>query len=279
MNEFTSPFVPSRLCVLYRPSNSPDEDDAEIKAIQDAGFVYLKRRTEVQPGDLVVGRYSCWPFYRELEEDIKFSGGALLNTTRQHQYIADLGNWIVDLEEMTPLTWNNLQHLPDEGPFIVKGGTNSRKGFWNTLCYAPDKRAAIEIHGKLSNDSLIGQQTIYIRKFEKLHTYTTDVQGMPITKEFRFFVCDGEVLCGGFYWSHYTDDLGCPPPSPDEVSPEFLAKAISRIGRNARAYALDVWIKENGEPIVGEINDLQQSGLSDNKPEVFYPALYKVLSK
>lgn len=258
---------------------SPAEDDAEIEALKSAGFTYLSRRTEVQAGDLVVGRYSCWPFYKELEEDIKYSGATLLNTTRQHNYIADLQNWVHDLKEMTPQTWDRLQDIPDEGPFILKGGTNSRKGFWNTHCYAADKKAAIVVHGRLTDDGLIGQQSIYIRKFEKLHQYTTDVQGMPITKEFRFFVCDGEVTCGAYYWAHYIDDLGCPPPSPDEIPREFLDEAIRRIGKAARAYALDVWVKEDGTPIIGELNDLQQSGLSDNKPEVFYSSLYKVLSK
>lgn len=268
-----------RLCVLYRSCNNFKDDEIEIAALKKAGFTYLKNRTEIKYNDLVVGRYSCWPFYKELEEDIKYSKASLLNTTEQHRYIADLQNWVADLKELTPQTWGNLQDIPDEGPFVLKGETNSKKGHWRRMMYAENKKDAIEVHNRLSDDGLIGQQHIYIRKFEKLHTYTHDVQGMPITKEFRFFVCDGEVLCGGFYWAHYIDDLGCPPPSPDEVSKDFLQEAIKRIGNKARAYALDVWIKENGEPIVGELNDLQQSGLSDNNPELFYSALYKVLSK
>lgn len=272
-------FDDGRLCVLYRSCNNFKDDEAEIAAIKKAGFTFLKNRTEVKYNDLVVGRYSCWPFYKELEEDIKYNKASLLNTTEQHRYIADLQNWVADLKELTPQTWDRLQDIPDEGPFVLKGETNSRKGQWNSMCFAKNKKEAIEVYNKLSNDSLIGQQNIYIRKFEELHTYLYDIQGMPITKEFRFFVCDNQIMCGGFYWSNFTEDLGCEPPSPEEISKEFLAEAVKRIGNKARAYSLDIWVKNNGEPIVGEINDLQQSGLSDISPDIFYKSLYKILAK
>ena len=264
-----------RLCVLYRKIGIASEDEAEIAALEGAGFVYLSTRTQVREGDLVVGRYSCWPFYKELENDVLYNGAKLLNTSAQHQYIADLGNWVVDLKELTPETWSDLQSIPDQGPFILKGGTNSRKGYWRTHCFAENKADAIAVHGRLSDDSLIGRQSIYIRKFEKLYTYMYDIQGMPVTKEFRFFVCDKQVVCGGFYWSNWIEEIT--PPDISEVPQSFLNEVIERIGDKARAYALDVALKEDGTPIVIELNDLQQSGLSCNNPNVFYNNLYSIL--
>lgn len=268
-----------RYVVLYRKTNNLRDDEFEIEALKAAGFTYLTRRTEVQPGDLVVSRYSCWPFYKEFVEDISYIGATPLNTYQQHLYISDLANWVADLKEFTPLTWSRLEDIPEKGPFVLKGGLNSRKGLWSTHMFAEDKKAAIEVYSNLLKDSLIGHQTIYIREFVPLHTYYKDVVGMPVTKEFRFFICDQQLVCGAFYWSNHVDELST-VPSIAEVPESFLKEAISRIARNPcapRAYAMDVGIRENGEPIVVELNDLQCSGLSENSPFRFYRNLKRIL--
>lgn len=270
-----------RHVVLYRRCNNLKDDDLEIEGLQAAGFTLLQRRTEIQKGDLVVARYSCLPMYNEYAADVEYVGATPLNTTEQHNYIADLRNWVVDLREMTPDTWDRLEDIPDDGPFVLKGGTNSRKGQWKTHMFAEDKKAAIEVYGRLLDDSLIGRQPIYIRKFVPLYTFYNDVVGMPVTKEFRFFICDRQVLCGAYYWSSHVDDIGA-PPSLSEVPESFLKEAMDRIGQNAsapRAYVLDVGIKQSGEPIVIELNDLQMAGLSENSPFLFYKRLKRVLEK
>lgn len=270
-----------RYVVLYRRGDCLRDDDLEIEALQAAGFVYLKRRTEVQPDDFVIARYSCLPFYKEYADDITYVGAKVLNSTAQHNYITDLQNWVIDLKELTPETWTRLEDIPDEGPFVLKGGTNSRKGAWLTHMFAADKKAAIQVHSKLSDDLLIGQQPIYIRKFVPLYTYYNDVVGMPVTKEFRFFICDGQLISGAFYWSSHVDDLK-QIPSVTEVPESFLKEAVTRIAKNPnapRAYALDVGIKTDGSPIVIELNDLQQSGLSENSPFRFYRNLKRILEK
>lgn len=270
-----------RHVVLYRSCNNLKDDSLEIEAIQSAGFVLLQRRTEVQKNDLVVARYSCLPMYNEYAADMEYVGATLINTAAQHNYIADLQNWVMDLKELTPETWGRLEDIPEEGPFILKGGTNSRKGQWKTHMFAQNKREACEVYSRLSDDSLIGRQPIYIRKFVPLHTFYHDVVGMPVTKEFRFFICDQNVLCGAYYWSSHVEELTS-PPSVTEVPNQFLQEAISRIAKNPnapRAYVLDVGIQQNGTPIVIELNDLQMSGLSENSPFLFYRNLKRQLEK
>lgn len=264
-----------RLVVLYRACNNLRDDSLERQAIDDAGLVYLTSRIKIQAGDLVIGRYSCVPFYKELAEDIQATGAELINSWRQHSYIADLQNWVFDLGELTPMTWSRLEDLPEEGPFVLKGGVNSRKGQWNTHMFARNKREAIEVHGKLSDDGLIGQQPIYIRQYLPLVSYGTSVGGCPLSKEFRFFVCDGEILTGGFYWSNQVEN----PPSPEEVPKDFLKKAIEILSSKVRFFVLDVAQTQSGDWIVIEVNDGQQSGLSENSPKVLYTELQRVLSK
>lgn len=270
-----------RFVILYRNSLSLKEDEAERSAAKAAGFTVIDSRTLVQPGDLVIARYSALPYYSELELDIKNSGGRLLNTSAQHEYIADLENWVSDLKEMTPQTWKRLEDIPDIGPFILKGGTNSKKSRWSSLMFAKTKKEAIDIYFKLSDDGLIGNQKIYIREFVPLHTYMIGLGGIPITKEFRFFICDEEILCGAYYWSSHVDQLET-IPSIDEVPKEFLKEAMRRIKNGAyapRGYVLDVAITADGKPIVVELNDLQMSGTSENDLNLLYRNLWQRLQE
>lgn len=272
-----------RKVIIYRMTNNLRDDELEITALKSAGFVYLDNRSKVQKGDLVIARYSCWPFYNEYVNEIEYLGGSPINTVAQHNYICDVQNWVTDLKELTPLTWRKIEDIPSEesGPFVLKGGTNSRKGLWKTHMWAKNKEEAIKVYFNLLNDSLIGQQPIYIRKFMPLYTYYHDVVGMPVTKEFRFFICDQNIISGAFYWSSHVDEIS-DIPSISEVSDSFLKEAIGRIAKNPNAprfYVLDIGIKTNGEPIVIELNEGQQSGVSENDPFVLYRNLKKILEE
>jgi hypothetical protein len=265
-----------RTVILYRDSLFLPEE----RAAAEKYFTCTNSRMDIRAGDLVIPRYSALPFYEEQERDILKAGAVMLNTFKQHCYIAGMRGWVEDLGELTPQTWYSAEDLPEEGPFIVKGQTNSFKHRWSDTMYAPTKRDAIEIKYKLSLDSLIGQQDIFFRRYVPLVTYMQGFYDLPITKEFRFFVLDGKILCGAYYWSSHTQDLldaGIKIPSADEVPKAFLETCLDKIGTSARGYALDVAEKQAGGWMVVELNDLQQSGLSDNDPDVFYKALSATL--
>lgn len=257
-----------RLVILYRDI---DLSDAERTAMQKH-FYCTDSRMDIKPGDLVVGRYSMLPFFAEQERDILKVGATLINTRREHEYIADLSQWVPDLEDITPRTWYRLEDLPDDGgPFVLKGKTNSRKFKFDTHMFAATKRDAINVHCLLSDDSLIGQQDIYIRQYVPLVTYMLGIHALPITKEFRFFVCDKKILSGGYYWSSHVEDLkdaGIAIPETSEVPQAFLDGAIARV--QARFFAIDVAQTQAGDWIVIEINDGTMSGLSENDPEILY---------
>ncbi len=270
-----------RYVIVYRRTNNLRDDDLEINALESAGFTYLDDRAKVKPGDLVIARYSAWPFYNEFVSTVEYLGGRVINSVSQNNYIVDLQNWVLDLGDLTPVTWRRIEDIPEDecGPFILKGGENSRKGLWKTHCFASDKKEAIQVYFNLLNDSLIGKQNIYIRKFIPLHTYFYDVVGMPVTKEFRFFICDKQVVCGAYYWSSHIDQLST-VPLISEVHESFLNEVIDRIGQNPNAprfYVVDIGIKENGQPIVIELNEGQQSGVSENDPFVLYRNLKRIL--
>lgn len=258
--------------ILYRGT---DFEREELEAASQF-FKCTNRRPDLQKDDLVIGRYSLLPFYADQAKDIDYVGAKLINDYNQHLYIADLGNYVMDLGKMTPRTWQNLNDLPDQGPFVLKGETNSRKSNWKRDMFAQNKKEAIEIHNRLVDDSLIGQQKIYIRQYIPLVKYMDGINEMPVTKEFRFFVAYGQVLCGGYYWQNYVEDIGF-TPSIEEVPKEFLQQAIDAVGSQSNFYTIDVGQAASGEWIVIELNDGQQAGLSCNDLLKLYQELSQAI--
>lgn len=261
-----------RNIILYRGLDFEKEELSEASQF----FECTNRRPTIQDGDLVIGRYSLLPFYLEQAKDIEYVGAKLINNYQQHRYIADLQNYVMDLQELTPRIWTSPADLPDKGQFVLKGETNSRKSNWKRDMFAPDKKTAIEIYARLLDDSLIGQQKIYIRRYEPMVTYMEGIGGIPITKEFRFFVAYRQILSGGYYWSNYIDDLP-EVPSPDEVPRSFLSEVIERVGDQSNFYTIDVGQSISGKWFVIELNDGQQAGLSNNDPFTLYKNLDKAI--
>lgn len=260
--------------VLYRESTMEKDEIFQM----NKHIVSVKSRMDVHGGDLVIGRYSVLPMYKDLEIDLNSVGAVLINTYRQHLYVAGLQDYVSDLGDMTPKTWNSIQDVPDNvGACVLKGATNSRKHNWNTHMFANNKKEAIEVFVRLQEDALLADQGIFIREYVPLAKVDNiiGINGMPVTREFRFFVCYGQVLCGGYYWSSFVDEMK-EVPKVSEVPMEFLQKAIDRVKDSVNFFAIDIGIMENGQPVVVELNDGQMAGLSENDPETLYRQLKKV---
>jgi hypothetical protein len=228
-------------------------------------------------GDLIIGRYSCLPYYRELEYDLANTGCLMINTLWQHEWIANF-EYYDQLKEYTFETWNRYD-FPDckyEGPFVVKGKTNSKKHQWDKLMFAKTKREAIEIGIELSNDGLVGQQDIIYRKFVLLKNYGYGIHGLPFSEEWRFFFLGNKMLSYGYYWT-CAEDVEKRKVTQEGIN--FAQKIADMVWNTEIHYAnffvLDIAEKKEGGWILVEINDGQQSGLSENNPEVLYSNLAK----
>jgi hypothetical protein len=259
--------------ILYRG----DENDEEL----DAACRYFKvktSRSNISPNSLVIGRYSVLPYYKEICDDLEYKNCNLINSLSQHRYIADIGNWYRDLKDITPKTWNHLDAIPSDGPFILKGETNSKKFQWNTHMFAENKKEAVDVFCRLQEDGVIAHQNIYIREFVKLKTFMTSFRGLPITNEYRIFIAYGKVISMGYYWSsHYDEIVESHNLDINQVPKEFIQTIIDKVGKNANFYVADVAQKEDGSWIVIELNDGQMSGLSMNDPYSLYENLYNCL--
>jgi hypothetical protein len=243
-------------------------------------FNTIHSRTLVKSGDLIIPRYSALPFYKELQEDIEYNGARLIDTYNQFAYISDLGNWYYDLKDFTPQTWTELYALPENKKFILKGETNSKKFNFDTHMFAASKKDAITVHGRLLEDSLIQDQKIYIREFVDLETFETGLRGLPITREYRFFIYKDKILSGGYYWSSHYDTLIEQGEHIDhkEVPLDFLRTVINKIQNTSVSeppvfYVIDVAKTAKKDWIVIELNSGAMSGLSMNDPGILYANL------
>jgi len=262
--------------ILYR--HGPDWQLEERSARRH--FDCIDSRMKIRNGDLIIPRFSALPFFCELEKDVAEVGARLINSRLDHEYIADLGQWYPDLADVTPRTWYELHEIPDAGPFVLKGETNSKKYNWRTHMYAEDKCAAIEVHSRLCADSLISQQKIYVRQYVPLRKLMDGLQGLQITNEFRFFFYETTLLSGGFYWSSHADDLQERGVNLDsaQVPERFLNKIAGVVAEHAVYFVVDVAETDSGDWILIELNDGTMSGISENNPDVLYCNLAAVLS-
>lgn len=81
--------------VLFRQ----DQDNVEeFNLLSATKFDVITNRSHVKPNDLVVGRYSVLPYYKELEEDITYNEAKLVNSYQQHQWIAQF--YYYDIERL-----------------------------------------------------------------------------------------------------------------------------------------------------------------------------------
>jgi hypothetical protein len=272
----------SGITVYFRKTDYQDEP--EFKACVEAFDSWnndgvTEQRSTIPPGNIVIPRYSMLPFAKELEIDIRNMGSKLINSYQQHRYVAELRNWYYDLEGLTPKTWFRLQDIEGEGPFVLKGSTNSKKFSWNTHMYAPDRKAAGDVYMRLLEDGLTGTQDIVVREFVKLRNYGKMECGIPISHEFRCFFYKDVLLTKAFYWSNEIDDIEDHQVVYDNIPPDFLKKVAGIVAPNINFWVVDVAETEAGEWIVVELNDGCMSGLSMNDPKVLYSRLKEEIDR
>jgi len=217
----------------------------------------------------VIGRYSVLPYYKELEYDLASMGSKLINNYQQHKWIANFDYYDV-LKNDTFETWDdsNFYQCTYNGPFVVKGRTNSRKHNWNELMFAENKRHAAEISSRLFKDPLIAEQGVIYRKYEPLEVFEVGANNLPFANEWRFFFWGYKMLSYGYYWSiaeradQYT--------TIEDEGQRFACSIALKCYRYVNFFVVDIAKTAKGKWKLVELNDAQMSGLSMNNPDRLY---------
>ena len=263
----------NKISFLFRIWNE-DEEEFNI-ASEYLDFPVFRFRSEIPNDQKVIGRYSVLPFRKELGEELELKNSHLINSYSQHKYIADF-EYYEDIKDYTPETWFQWYDLP-EGEYIVKGKTNSRKFQWKHQMFASSKEEVPNIVSRLMDDSLVRDQGVIVRKFEKLTTYLEGMNGLPVTNEWRFFLYKDKIIDWGYYWA---DEPDCQPyESPPHECFQLVHKVKHIVKEKTNFYVIDVGEKQDGTWTVIELNSGEMSGLSLIEPRRFYHNFNKILKE
>lgn len=217
----------------------------------------------------------------------------LIHTPKQYRHAHYLPESYAKIEAVTPKSiWFPLPapvsveaaetlaaeavRVFNHDPIIVKDYVKSRKHEWDEACYIPDAsdenkvrqtvRRFLELQGNQLNEGLV------FRAFAELEVLSRHpLSGMPLSREIRVFVLDGEPIFVSTYWEAGED------AAFNAVLGEFQA-VIQSI--ESRFFTIDFAKTNNGPWIVLELGDGQAAGLPDDtNAERFYTQLQKSLEK
>jgi len=254
---------------------------------KDAGRAVRRVTSRRESKDLAI--YRGWMLspanYQLLYAALNDRGVELINDPISYRDCHYLPEWYPLLKEQTPRsTWISIERLADKpmnavfeelsafgsNPIIVKDYVKSEKHRWADACFIPeasDRTHAervvekfLELRGNNLEGGLVFREFV---NFKALATHSKS--GMPLTKEYRLFVLNGEIIHWFNYWEE--GEYGDSAPPLDQ----FAAAAKKP---KSRFFTMDIAQTANDEWLIVELGDAQVSGLPENADvRAFYRAL------
>jgi hypothetical protein len=297
----TSILFPSR---MFEPSKVDDSFAAERAAARNARLpTLLLDQQRLDEGAFAraargfeadgTGIYRGWMLsvsaYAGLHAALADRGLPLINSPEQYRHCHFLPESYELIRARSPATvWVPL----DEGridvddvveaakvfgdkPVFIKDYVKSRKHEWAEACFVPSAsdgdrlrqvvRTFVERQGPLLAGGVVVRELV---ELESVGTHPKS--GMPLTREHRVFVLDGEALVTARYWAEaeYTDtDL----PLGDFAD---IMKSIE-----SRFFTMDLALGRDGAWHIIELGDAQVAGLLDTiAPSDFFERLAQRLA-
>ena len=297
-------------CADYWNALAPDPAyEIEVAAAQELGIVYslinFEALVEQQNGQRAVRKvepangqetaiYRGWmlkpPVYERLYQALSEKGLTLINPPAAYKHCHYLPESYPIIVEHTPLsTWlkSGTDVSMDEimaalRPFgeraiMVKDFVKSRKHEWLEACYIPsaaDRSAVervvkrfLELQGEELNEGLVFREFV---AFEPLTTHSKS--GMPLTREYRLFILNGEIILTIPYWEE-----GNYVKQGDDRLPLPWMNEIARTVQSS-FFTMDIARRVDGSWSIVELGDGQVAGLPARADATkFYQALATML--
>lgn len=294
-------------CDPLDPSRPDMSYQDEVEAAQAAGFEYelfdfeqltqhnvtsAVRRIKNSPAE-ELAIYRGWMLrpqaYAQLYDALQERNIVLINSPVAYQHCHYLPESYSIIAKHTPATvWLPLpqclemeqvvQQLAVFGdkPLILKDYVKSRKHEWATACFIPSAsdtpavervvKRFLELQGDELNEGLVFREFVPLQEIG-----THSKSGMPLTKEFRFFFYDAQLLYSSEYWMEGDYRNGKPPV-------EMFQGIASQV--QSRFFTMDVAQRVDGEWMIVELGDGQVAGLPNQTDAgLFYQALKNNSSK
>lgn len=187
----------------------------------------------LRPDADVPGLYRGWMLkpeqYQQLYQALLGRGVRLINDPVSYKHCHYLPESYSIIEGYTPRSiWIetgpdvSIQQIMErlqsfgEAAIVVKDFVKSQKHYWHEACFIPSASDAtavervvkrfLELQGDDLNGGLVFREFV---EFESLTSHSRS--GMPLSKEFRFFFLNGELVYSMEYWEE-GDYTGLTPP-------------------------------------------------------------------
>ena len=144
-------------------------------------------------------------------------------------------------------------------PVFVKGAVQSRKSRGWKACVAENTDELRRLCGHLLDLDNRSRGRVVVRQLVRLRYSRISAGGVPLGREYRVFLYQGEVLGYGYYWEG-DDPLKALNLDEEQAVLTLAAEAARRVG--TPYIAVDIGQKEDREWIVIETGDGQFSGVS-----------------
>jgi ATP-grasp domain, R2K clade family 2 len=221
--------------------------------------------------------------YEILYNELKAKNLYLINSPEEYKFCHHFPESYKFIKEFTPnsifLPYDDSFDFDDlherlssfgDKPLILKDYVKSRKHEWNEACFIKSAtnreiiektvKRFLELQGEDLNEGLVFREFI---EFQPLTNHSKS--GMPLTKEFRLFFLEGELIFTSEYWEE------------GEYAETDLPKDLfTEIAKNVKSnfFTMDVAQKNDGNWLIIELGDGQVAGLPENADEMsFYNSL------
>ena len=223
--------------------------------------------------------------YAALYEALLEKNWRLINTPAQYRHTHYLPESYALIAPHSPLTrWLPAQTPEDAHPaeltgllasfgaraVIVKDYVKSRKHEWHEACFIPDASdtgAALRvIQTFLSRQGSEFQGGVVLREFESFVPLAQHSKSaMPLTREYRLFFADGQIISADEYWEE--------GEYPGEAVPLELFEEVGQ-QIQSRFFTVDIAQRTDGQWRIMELGDGQVAGLPERADrDRFYAAL------
>lgn len=224
-----------------------------------------------------VGRFGVTDDYADLYNSLKADGVLLIHTPEQHLLASELTHWYPLLEDITPRSlWFAEPPSAEEiekhfsYPVFVKGSRQTSKHKADLSIIR--SRAEYEfVASEYRNNPILHWQPFVCREFAELRPVPIKqtTEKIPPSFEFRTFWWRGECVGSGVYWADFASYSWVDAEKFSAL--EVARKAAERLG--VVFLAVDVAQTANGEWIVIECNDAQESGYAAVAPIVLWQSI------
>jgi hypothetical protein len=267
------------------PKRADPAFEVEADAARAAGFAVGFASLEIHFGGAVCLRvpngsgdalYRGWMLrvedYARLEHALAERGYHLVNTTATYKHCYLLPEWYGAVGDRTPRSiWipgrsfdiadvaSLVRASFGDAPVVLKDYVKSRKHEWFDACFIRSASDGVEIHRIVSNflrlqgESLVGG--LVFREFVDFKRIGVHSKSrMPLVREFRLFVCDGQLVINAPYWAEGQYEGEIP-------NLRALGDLLPRI--RSRFFAIDAAQREDGSWLVVELNDGGSAGVPE----------------